>query len=67
MTNRESYDVPTFVVHEHSPVPIFGEGVDIEELVPIGYACSQCGKELVSLVPRKNSQYATPLSARQAA
>ena len=43
--------------HEHVPVIVLTEGVDPEELVPVGFACAECREELVSLVPRENPEY----------
>lgn len=43
--------------HIHTSVPVLTEGVDLELTVLVGYACSICGKELVSLVPRFQPEY----------
>ena len=39
--------------HTHVPVLVLTEGVDLEEQVPVGYACAICGQPIAWLVPRE--------------
>lgn len=52
--------------HVHTAVLVVSEGVDLESQIPVGYACTICGQQLVSLVPRPAPQYliaGSPLAA----
>lgn len=49
--------------HIHVPIPVFSEGVDLEDLELVGHACAICGEELIALVPRPVAKYAISVRA----